>query len=171
MPESHKKKPAKLHSVGSNVEVLKQQVTDLTEALQRERADALNVRRRADEERLKMASFYKATVIKDLLPFIDNFERALSHTPKESKSAENSQLNDWLKGLSGVYKQLWQAMESIGVERIKTVGQHFDPKFHEAVQMDETSDGLNEVITEEFMAGFTLGDEVLRHAMVKVAMK
>ena len=163
-----KKKTAKTNS---QVEALKEQVKQLTEGLQRERADALNVRRRAEEDRLKMASYFKAMVIKDLLPFIDNFERALSHIPVDEKTPQSKQLDDWLKGLAGVYKQLWQAMESIGVKRIKTVGEVFDPRFHEAVQMDEGSEGHTEVITEEFMAGFTLDGEVLRHAMVKVTMK
>jgi molecular chaperone GrpE len=169
VPESHKKKTAKTDDVNSDLLALEQKINDLTDALQRERADASNVRRRADEERLKMGSYFKASVIKELLPFIDNFDRALHHLPKDIP--ENKQLDEWLKGLSSIDKQLWQALESIGVQRIKTVGEHFDPKFHEAVQMDSSGEGTNEIITEEFMSGFSLEDEVLRHAMVKVANK
>jgi molecular chaperone GrpE len=61
---------------------LQDQVSSLTEALQRERADAVNLRRRVEEERAKMAGFYKAKVVRDLLPALDNLERALKHTPK-----------------------------------------------------------------------------------------
>jgi molecular chaperone GrpE len=166
--DSHKKKTIK----GSDqLEALNQQVLDLTEALQRERADSVNVRRRAEEDRLKMSSYFKATVIKELLPFIDNFDRALKHIPVDDKILVNKQLEDWLKGLSGVNKQLWQALETIGVKRIETIGQVFNPEVHEAVQMDDSGKGLNEVVVEEFASGFTLEGEVLRHAMVKVAMQ
>ena len=149
------------------VALLEQQVAELTDALQRERADATNVRRRADEDRLKMASYFKATVIKELLPFLDNFDRAMSHAPKANNKAEE----DWQQGLSSINKQLWQSLDSLGVEKIKTVGEVFDPRYHEAVQMDSNTEGTKEIITEEFMSGYILDGEVLRHAMVKVAMK
>jgi molecular chaperone GrpE len=163
MADHHKK----IQTHNSEIAELERQVLELTEALQRERADAINVRRRAEEDRLKMASFFKAAVIKDLLPFIDNFERALYHTPKTTDKA----MIEWHKGLDSVNKQLWQALESLGVEKIKTVNEVFDPRYHEAVQMDAGSEGTKEVITEEFMPGYTLDGEVIRHAMVKVSMK
>lgn len=143
------------------LEELQQKVTELTEALQRERADAMNVRRRADEERAKLATFYKSLVVRELLPVIDNFERALKHTPKELAD------NDYVRGIQGVVKQFEQVLSKIGVERIKTVGEHFDPELHEAVSMEE-GDGKHEVVTEELQAGYRLQDEVLRHAMVRV---
>jgi molecular chaperone GrpE len=153
------------------VEQLKQQLSSITEALQRERADALNVRRRAEEEKLKMSSYYKASVVKEILPFIDNFDRALSQIPLDDKTKLDKSFEDWLKGLSGVNKQLWTALDAIGVKRIKTLGEEFDPKLHEAVQMDEEGSGTKEIISQEFMSGYTLDDEIIRHAMVKVTMK
>ena len=133
----------------------------LNDALLRERADAENVRRRADEERLKLAGYYKALVIKELLPIIDNFERALKNV---DKNLENS---DYVKGIQGIVKQFEQALTKIGVERIKTVGEHFDPERHEAVTMEE-GDGEHEIVSEELQSGYILGDEVIRHAMVRV---
>jgi molecular chaperone GrpE len=172
MTDISKKKAAKKPTeADSEVEALKQQLDELTDALQRERADALNVRRRAEEDRLKMSSYFKASVIKELLPFIDNFDRALNQIPLDEHTKLDKALEDWLKGLSGVNKQLSSALDSIGVKRIKTVGEEFDPKYHEAVQMDEDSSGAKEVISQEFMSGYTLDDEVIRHAMVKVTMK
>lgn len=152
-------------------EELNQQIAELTDALQRERADALNVRRRAEEDRIKMSGYFKSTVIKDLLPFIDNFERALNQVPISDQTTLDKPMEDWLKGLNGVNKQLWQALESIGVKKIKTVGEEFNPKYHEAVQMDESGDGTKEMVSEEFTSGYSLDDEVIRHAMVKVTMK
>lgn len=164
MPQGPQKKQPK-----DNLEIsaLQNQVEDLTSALLRERADAMNIRRRAEEDRLKMASYFKASVVKDLLPFIDNFDRALALAPKTGDKS----VNDWLQGLKTIEKQLWQSLESLGVKRIKTVNEPFDPKYHEAVQMDPSSEGTKEVITEEVMSGYIMDGEVLRHAMVKVAMK
>ena len=66
---------------------------------------------------------------------------------------------------------MWQILNSLGVQKIETVGQEFDPNFHEAVQMDPNGQGNKEVVIEEFRSGYRLGEEVIRHAMVKVAMK
>ena len=140
---------------------LEQQITSLTEALQRERADAMNVRRRSEEERAGLASFYKAHVISELLPVLDNFERALKHVPKELKG------NDYIKGVEGIVKQFEDTLAKIGVKRIKTVGEPFDPNLHEAVSMEE-GEGSKEIVSEELQAGYILGDTVVRHAMVKV---
>ena len=142
-------------------EQLAKEVADLTDALQRERADATNVRRRAEEGRLKLGSFYKASVVRELLPVIDNFERALKHVPKDLEG------NDYLKGIEGVIKQFEQTLEKLGVQRIKTVGEQFDPHLHEAVSHEE-GEGEHEIVSEELQSGYVMGEEVLRHAMVRV---
>jgi molecular chaperone GrpE len=147
---------------------LEQQVKELTEALQHERADAINIRRRAEEERLKMAAYYKASVVKELLPIIDSLDLALKHLPKDESSQQN--LIDWADGMKKIGLQIEKVLGSIGVERIKTVGELFDPRFHEAVSM-EPGDGTQEVVSDELQAGYQLGDEILRHAMVRVKMK
>jgi molecular chaperone GrpE len=143
---------------------LEQQIADLTEALQRERADAINIRRRHDEQTANMRSVIKANVVRDLLPVIDNFERALKHVPKDLEG------NEFIKGVGGVVKQFEKTLADLGVERIKTVNEPFDPKFHEAVQMEE-GDGSHEVVSEELQSGYKIGDEVIRHAMVKVKLQ
>jgi len=147
-----------------SIEELKQQIIELTEALQRERADAMNVRRRAEEDRTKLASFYKVMIIRDLLPALDNLERALKHTPKDLEGHE------YVKGVGGIVKQFEQAFKELGLERIKTIGEVFDPKLHEAVHMEE-GDGNVEVICEELQPGYVMGDDVIRHAIVKVKME
>lgn len=143
---------------------LQAQIDELTAALQRERADATNIRRRHDEQLAGMRNMVKANVVRDLLPVIDNFERALKHVP------ENLKDNDYIKGVQGVVKQFEKTLADIGVERIATIGQLFDPGVHEAVQMEE-GDGSQEVVSEELQAGYKLGDEVIRHAMVKVKLQ
>lgn len=140
---------------------LEQKIGELTEALQRERADAENLRRRTQEEKSRLSEFYKAMVVQELLPALDNLERAFAHTPKELKD------DDYIKGIRSVMKQFEQSFAQLGVKRIKTVGEVFEPRLHEAVQMEE-GDGTVEVVCEELQPGYLLGDEVIRHAMVKV---
>jgi molecular chaperone GrpE len=147
----------------SKLEVLEQQVAELTEALQRERADATNLRRRHEEQVAGLKSVVKAGVVRDLLPVIDNFERALKHVPKDLHG------HDYVNGIQSIVKQFEKTLSELGVERIKTVGEPFDPRYHEAVSMEE-GDGTTEVVSEELQAGYKIGDEVIRHAMVRVKM-
>jgi molecular chaperone GrpE len=143
------------------VQALEDQVARLTAALQRERADAMNLRRRHEEQVASLSSSAKASVVKALLPVIDNFERALKHVPKDLEK------NDYIKGVQGVVKQFEKTLADLGVEKIKTVGEPFDPNFHEAVSMEE-GDGDEEIVSEELQSGYRLGDDVVRHAMVRV---
>ena len=106
----------------------------------------------------------KAGVVRELLPIVDNFERALKHVP------EDLQANDYIKGVQGVVNQFAKTLEDIGVSRIKTVGEVFNPVLHEAISMDE-GDGVTEIVSEELQAGYQLGDEVIRHAMVRVTLQ
>lgn len=140
---------------------LEQKISELTEALQRERADAINVRRRTEEDKASMGDFYKVMILREFLPVLDNLERAIKHAPKDLAD------HDYVKGVQGVAKQFEQCFKQLGIEPIKTVGEHFNPHLHEAVHM-EGGDGEHEVITEELQSGYRLGDEIIRHAMVKV---
>lgn len=137
------------------------QIEELTNALKRERADAENIRRRHAAEIASLRTGVKAAVVADLLPVIDNFERALKHAPADLEG------NDYVKGIEGIVKQFEKTLTDIGVERIKTVGEPFDPHLHEAVGVEE-GEGGPETVSEELQAGYKLGDEVIRHAMVKV---
>lgn len=142
---------------------LQQQVADLTEALQRERADAVNLRRRQEEQIAGLRSNVKAQVIHDLFPIIDNFERALKHVPKELEG------NTYVSGIQSIVKQFERVLADLGVERIKTVGEPFDPRYHEAVSMED-GEGSQEIVSEELQSGYRIGDDVVRHAMVRVRM-
>lgn len=140
---------------------LESKVTELTDALQRERADITNIRRRHDDQMSSLRNVAKASVVRDLLPAIDNLERGLRHVPKDIAD------HDYVKGIQGIVKQFEKTLKDIGVERVKTDGEEFDPKYHEAISMDD-GEGSREVVSEELQAGYVLGDEVIRHAMVKV---
>jgi molecular chaperone GrpE len=156
---------AEVEQVDDEVTELQQQVGELTAALQRERADAVNLRRRHDDQVAALRNVIRAGIVRDFLPVIDNLDRALKHAPDDLKDS------DYVKGIQGVVRQFEKALADIGVERIKTVGELFDPSIHEAVSMDETSEGTQEVVSEELQSGYRLGPEVLRHAMVRVTLK
>lgn len=145
-------------------EELQKQISELTEALQHERADATNMRRRYDEQIAGMRSTTRANVVRELLPVIDNFERSLKHVPKDLEG------NEFIKGVEGVVKQFEKTLKDLGVERIKTVGEQFEPRYHEAVSMDEGEGGSKEIVSEELRSGYKLGEDVIRHAMVKVKL-
>ncbi len=136
-------------------------IEELTNALQRERADAENLRRRHQAEIASLRQSVKAQVVEDLLPIIDNFERALKHVPEDLAD------NDYIKGVQGVVKQFEKTLSDLGVEKIKTVGEPFDPELHEAISMEE-GDGDQEIVSEELQSGYKVGDTVIRHAMVRV---
>lgn len=140
---------------------LEAKVSELTDALQRERADVINIRRRHDEQITSLRNVAKASVVRDILPAIDNLERALKHAPKDLED------HDYIKGVQGVVNQFEKTLSNLGVKKIKTIGEVFDPKHHEAISMED-GEGTIEVVSEELQAGYTLGDEVVRHAMVKV---
>lgn len=145
------------------IQELQDQIAELTDALQRERADVINVRRRHEEQVASLKTVIKATVVRDLLPVIDNFERALKHVPTELAG------NDYIKGVQGVVAQFESTLQNLGVQRIITVGAAFNPTYHEAVSMEDGG-GSTEVVLEELQAGYTIGEEVIRHAMVRVTM-
>ncbi|MCA9333934.1 nucleotide exchange factor GrpE, partial [Candidatus Saccharibacteria bacterium] len=108
-----------------------------------------------------LKNLVKSQVVLDLLPAIDNLERALKHVPKELEG------NDYVKGVEGTVKQFDKVLSDLGVEKIKTIGEVFDPALHEAVGMED-GDGDLEVICEELQSGYIVDGEVIRHAMVKV---
>lgn len=140
---------------------LEAQVAQLTDALQRERADAVNLRRRHDEEKQELGSYYKVQILEGLLPAIDNLELALKHVPTALAK------DNYVKGVQSVAKQFDDCLVALGLQRIATVGETFNPHVHEAIQHEE-GDGENEVVSEELQAGWQIGDTVIRPAMVKV---
>lgn len=141
-----------------------QRLAELTEALQRERADATNLRRRHEEDMAGLRTHVKAGVIRELLPVIDSFDRALKHVPKDLEE------HDYVKGVQGVVRLFEKTLGDMGVERIATVGQAFDPRYHEAISMEE-GDGVEEVVSEELQSGYRIGEDVIRHAMVRVRLQ
>ena len=141
---------------------LEEQVLNLTADLQRTRADFENYRKRVDSEKTAARQFGRESAILELLPVIDDIDRAASFVPDELRE------NAWAKGVSGLSKQLEKALSKMNLQKIDAnPGVEFNPELHEAVQFDE-SDGEKEIIADELRSGYTLDGRVVRHAMVKV---
>ncbi|WP_438433582.1 nucleotide exchange factor GrpE [Gorillibacterium sp. sgz500922] len=139
---------------------------ELQESLERSlraQADFDNFRRRTRQEKEEFAKYASSKVIGSLLPVIDNFERALE------SSRETRDLDALLKGLDMTYRQLGQVLEQEGVKKMETVGQPFNPELHQAVMQVESDEHEEGTVVEEVMKGYTMGEKVLRPAMVKVS--
>ena len=143
---------------------LEQQESELTADLQRIQADFVNYKRRAEEDQQRAVSIGREGTIAALLPTLDNIHRALTHIPEDLAD------HDFMKALQSVAKQLEKDLKDMGVERIATIGEEFNPETMEAISMED-GDGDKEVVIEELQSGYTLGGAVIRHAMVKVGRK
>ena len=145
---------------------LEQQVSELTQDLQRLRADFENYRKRTEAEVAAARQAGGDAMILKLLPVIDTLERGLGHTPKDIAN------NPWVKGVHSVTKSLDKTLEKLDLKKIQAkVGDDFNPDFHHAIQVDEESKGEKEVVAEELQAGYMRAGVPIRHAMVKVTRK
>lgn len=142
---------------------LEQQVTELTQDLQRTRADFENYRKRVELEKTAAREAGQSSAILKLLPVVDNIERAIAHVPNELKD------NKWAQSVAGLTKNLEKSLDNLNLKRIDAEkGSDFNPELHEAIQFDEEAEGDKEVIEEELQAGYLLNGRPIRHAMVKV---
>ena len=145
-----------------NAEELVSQLEEARDRHLRLAADFDNFKKRARQEQLDTMRYAAATVAERLLPVLDDADRALSHAPEGVDQG-------WLKGVRLTFQQLEDIMASVGVERIRAMGSPFDPKLHEAVGSEETSDQPEDTVVVELRPGYRMHDRVLRPALVKVA--
>jgi len=157
----------KLGDILNNIVVLEEKIQDLeaekednTKRMQRLQADFTNYRKRSEKEMARIHTTTLVELIGQLLPIIDNFERALEQEETE---------NDFRKGIEMIYRQVLLFLEKNGVETIEAVGKEFDPNYHNAVIQVETDEYEAGVITEELQKGYILDEYVIRPSMVKVA--
>jgi len=147
--------------VESELQKVKAERDSLVDRLARAQAEFENARRRASKEQQDFRDYAAADAIKALLPALDSFERAL-----ESGRSEGG---DFRGGVELIYKQLQDALAKLGVRPIPAKGEPFDPHYHEAIELVETTDVPDHEILEELQRGYKFKDRLLRPAMVKVA--
>ena len=128
-------------------------------------ADFDNFRKRTSKEKENLAEQVKVNVITDLLPVVDNFERARTQI-KPNNDGEKAIHNSY----QGVYKTLVDSLKRLGVSAMRPEGEEFDPNLHEAMLREATDEHPEGTVIEQLMRGYLLGEKVLRHAMVKVAV-
>ena len=136
---------------------------ETTNLLKRERADFANYKRRSEQEREAQVKFANRLLIEQLLPIIDNFDRALATVPEDVAPLP------WMEGLRLVDRQLRATLEKQGLRPIDTVGARFDPTVHEAIISEESADHKDDEIIAELQRGYMLHDQVVRPTLVKVA--
>jgi len=126
-------------------------------------ADMENLKKRQERERSELLQFANENLIKELLPVVDNLERALEH----GRQSEAPQA--WLQGIDLVYQGFLKALAKFGVTPLASVGQPFDPNFHNAVMQEETGEFPDCTVIKELQKGYLLNQRLLRPAMVVVA--
>lgn len=155
------KKPSDIvEELKAKLKAEKEKSDEYYDHLKRNMAEFDNFKKRISKEKDMMYNSISANIVSELLPIIDNFEKALN-----AETSDESYKN----GMVMIYNQLIESLQKIGVEEINALNTTFDPNFHEAVMhIEDENFGEKEVI-EVFRKGYKIGDKIIRHAMVKVA--
>jgi molecular chaperone GrpE len=153
-----------LADLTQQIHSLKVQLDERVTQYMRIAADFENYRKRTSKEKEELETLVKRNTIMELLPVVDNFERARSHLKPQTDGEMTIH-----KSYQGVYKQLVESLKRLGVSPMRPEGQEFDPNLHEAVMREPTDQQPEGTVLEELVRGYYLGDRVLRHSMVKVA--
>lgn len=144
------------------VEALRQERNELQDRLLRTAAEFDNYRKRTDRERRELSDAVAADLIRDLIPVVDDLERALAAAADSSDRGLRS-------GVELIHRQLLEAMRRRGVEAFDSVGEQFDPAWHEALASEPAEGRADGEVTAEIRRGYRLGARLLRPALVKVA--
>lgn len=159
--EKEIKEEAAKEEKAEEVNPLEKELADTKEQLLRITAEYANFRKRSEKEKSETFSFATAKTVGELLPVIDNLERALSNEQEDYEGLK--------KGVQMTYDGLMATLEKLGVTAYGESGEQFDPNFHNAVMHIEDEELETNVITDVFQKGYKINDKVVRPAMVKTA--
>ncbi len=152
----------KAESAEEKIRKLREEKAGLMDQLLRKQAEFENFRKRTEREKADFMRFANFEMVRDLLPVLDGFERALTLESGES-------MEGFKKGMELVRRQLLDGLKKAGLEPIESVGKKFDPNFHQAVVRAEKEGVEEDEVIEEFQRGYLFQGRLLRAAMVKVA--
>ncbi|WP_082790172.1 nucleotide exchange factor GrpE [Paenibacillus sp. GM2] len=149
----------------ANVELdnLRAELEEQQQRILRVQADYDNFRRRTLKEKEELAKYASAKLISELLPVIDNFERALGTV------SDNEAVVAYSKGVEMIIRQFENVLQSEGLKKMETVGEVFNPEYHQAIMQVDSDEYEAGIVVEEVQSGYLLKDKVLRPAMVKVS--
>ena len=158
-PKEHKKE----HKKDKKLEELQNEINTLKDKNMRIAAEMVNTLRRKDEETNRLLKYSNESLITELLPVIDNFERALN------VDAKTVDVESYQKGMTMIYNSLKNILEKFEVKEIEAIDKEFDPSFHQAVMQEEKEGTKENIVIEVLQKGYTYKDKVIRPAMVKVS--
>ena len=158
-PKEHKKE----HKKDKKLEELQNEINTLKDKNMRIAAEMVNTLRRKDEETNRLLKYSNESLITELLPAIDNFERALN------VDAKTVDVESYQKGMTMIYNSLKNILEKFEVKEIEAIDKEFDPSYHQAVMQEEKEGAKENIVIEVLQKGYTYKDKVIRPAMVKVS--
>ena len=161
---------AELIATRSELKRVEAENAELKNSLARRQADFENYRKRVERERTETYNRVVADVAAKLLPVVDNLKRALE-AESSVQGAESDEFRHFLSGVDLISKQLNGVLDALGVKTVAAVGEQFDPHVHEAVVTEPTDDYEPDTVMQEIVAGYRLGDKLIRPALVKVATR
>jgi molecular chaperone GrpE len=153
--------PETLDSLRQQLAAVRVEADEQLRGWQRAQADYSNFRRRVEQEREEFVRYAEAGIIRDLLPILDDLDRALANLPAELRDVT------WVEGVSLIERKLRSLLEQHGLTPIEALGKEFDPHEHEAVMRDGEP-GEATVVTGELQRGYRLHDRILRPTLVRV---
>lgn len=165
--EECKDKKVKKNKDKEQIEKLQEVNNELLEKLKYAQAEMINYRKRKDEEVLEFKKFCNKDLITELIPLVDNFERAI----KLDDNDLTDELSKFLDGFKMMYSSLVEILKKFGVEEINNVGKPFNSLEEEALMTDNIKDMDDDVVTEVLLKGYKLNGRVIRPASVKVNKK
>jgi len=170
VPDESAGETAELDDARSELKRVEAENAELKNSLARRQADFENYRKRVERERTETYNRVVADVAAKLLPVVDNLKRALD-AEASVEAAESDEFRHFLSGVDLISKQLNGVLDALGVKPIAAVGEKFDPHIHEAVVSEPTDDYTPDTVMQELVAGYRLGDKLIRPALVKVATR
>jgi len=169
-PPSGGPEVAELVATRAELKRLESEVKDLRDGQARRQADFENYRKRVDKERAATYDRVVADIASKLLPVLDNLKRALE-TEASVGASESDEFRHFLSGVDLIYKQLGGVLDALGVKPVSAEGEKFNPHLHEAVVTEPSDEHEPDTVIQEIVRGFTLGDKLIRPALVRFRLR
>lgn len=151
-----------IKNLKAQIEKLEKRVEENLNGWKRAKADYINFKRETEEKQGELVRFVTANIVGGMLPVLDSFKQAVKHIPEEQEK------ENWAVGIIQTKKQVDDFLRGLGLEEIKTVGEKFNPQFHEAVGKKKEEGREADIILEEVSGGYKMGDKVVIPAKVIV---
>ena len=163
--------PEEMPSLEQQIADLEAKLAEANDQYLRKAADLENFRKRMNREKQELSEFANQNLLLDLLPMIDDFERAIKSAESCSSLKSCRDFASFYEGITMIEKRLTSQLENKWrLKRFESTGQPFDPNLHEAIQMDKSSEVSEAVVQEDYLKGYFLNEKVIRFAKVKVLM-